>query len=341
MPGRSRSPSSRSTSPRLVRAVVAARLPEATLDVPATAIVIETDPRRLERILANLLDNAREHAPGAPVEVSLALDRCELVIAVFDRGPGVPPDQLERYLRALLQGRPVPPRREQRPGPGDRGRARGAARRLPDRGQPRRRGPADRAPAACDLIVTARRRDGDRPGGCWAPDRSQPGARPMKPMPRLLASGLVASSRSSRPAAGPPAASGPSRASPRPVRGATGPDLTPGPSDGVTPSRAVDRAVRRADRNARRQRPPAPTATPGARRDHDRSELLRARCRAGQHRPRAGPARGAQDDRRRDDGHEILLAGPTPIEGESSGPATAIPEGTRLLGLAVKSGSRP
>ena len=31
-----------------------------------------------------------------------------------------------------------------------------------------------------------------------------------------------------------------------------------------------------------------------------------------------------------------LLAGPTPIEGESFGPATAIPEGTRLLGLTVK-----
>jgi hypothetical protein len=31
-----------------------------------------------------------------------------------------------------------------------------------------------------------------------------------------------------------------------------------------------------------------------------------------------------------------LLAGPTPIEGESFGPSTAIPEGTRLLGLTVK-----
>jgi len=33
-----------------------------------------------------------------------------------------------------------------------------------------------------------------------------------------------------------------------------------------------------------------------------------------------------------------LLAGPTAAEGESFGPATAIPEGTRLLGLTVKSG---
>jgi hypothetical protein len=33
-----------------------------------------------------------------------------------------------------------------------------------------------------------------------------------------------------------------------------------------------------------------------------------------------------------------LLAGPTAIEGESFGPATAIPEGTRLLGLTIKNG---
>jgi len=92
--------------PRLVRTVVAARLPEATLDVPATPIVIDTDPRRLERILGNLLDNAREHAPGAPVEVSLTSDDGELVIAVFDRGPGVPPDQLDRIFERFYKADP-------------------------------------------------------------------------------------------------------------------------------------------------------------------------------------------------------------------------------------------
>jgi signal transduction histidine kinase len=92
--------------PRLVRTVVTARLPEASLHLPTEPLVIETDPRRLERILGNLLDNAREHAPGAPVEVSLASTGGELVLAVSDRGPGVPPDRLERIFERFYKADP-------------------------------------------------------------------------------------------------------------------------------------------------------------------------------------------------------------------------------------------
>ena len=90
----------------LVRAVVAARLPEATLAVPLHALVVETDPRRLERILGNLLDNAREHAPGAPVEVGLSADDQELTIVVADRGPGVTPDRLPLIFERFSKGDP-------------------------------------------------------------------------------------------------------------------------------------------------------------------------------------------------------------------------------------------
>ena len=71
-------------------------------------LVIETDPRRLDRILANLLDNAREHAPGAPVD-GLARDRRtagEIVVAVTDRGPGVPPDRLARIFERFYKADP-------------------------------------------------------------------------------------------------------------------------------------------------------------------------------------------------------------------------------------------
>lgn len=83
---------------RLVAAVVAARLPAASLAMPATAVRASTDPRRLERILGNLLDNAREHAPGASVEVSLVAVRAGAVITVADRGPGVPAQALARLF---------------------------------------------------------------------------------------------------------------------------------------------------------------------------------------------------------------------------------------------------
>ena len=115
---------------RLVATVAAARLPEAALDLPDRPLVVETDPRRLERILGNLLDNAREHAAGAPVEVTLARggrrDRPGGG-GPWPRRPARPP---RADLRAVLQGRPVAPRWEQRAGAGDRRRTRGSAGRI-------------------------------------------------------------------------------------------------------------------------------------------------------------------------------------------------------------------
>ena len=117
-PGRGRSPRP------------ACRRPRSTS--PTTPIVIDTDPRRLERILGNLLDNAREHAPGRAGR-GLAGRRSTVSwsIAVVRSRPRRPARPARAHLRALLQGRPVAPRREQRPRPGDRRGARGAARRLP------------------------------------------------------------------------------------------------------------------------------------------------------------------------------------------------------------------
>jgi two-component system sensor histidine kinase MtrB len=90
----------------LARSVAAARLPDAALVLPAVPLIVETDSRRLERILGNLLDNAREHAAGSPVEVALAVDRGEISLAVSDRGPGVPPDRLERIFERFYKADP-------------------------------------------------------------------------------------------------------------------------------------------------------------------------------------------------------------------------------------------
>ena len=91
---------------RLIRDVAAARLPDAVLELPDDRVVVETDPRRLERIVGNLLDNAREHAPGALVVVRLRAAIDEVRIAVLDRGPGVPPDRLGRIFERFYMADP-------------------------------------------------------------------------------------------------------------------------------------------------------------------------------------------------------------------------------------------
>lgn len=85
---------------RLIDAVVAARLPGAVVDAPAGGpLVVGSDPRRLERVIGNLLDNAREHAGGTGVRVSVERDHQGLSIAVADRGPGVPADRQDRIFQ--------------------------------------------------------------------------------------------------------------------------------------------------------------------------------------------------------------------------------------------------
>jgi two-component system, OmpR family, sensor histidine kinase MtrB len=80
---------------RLVETVRASRSPGARFVPPASPVVIDADPRRLERIVGNFLDNAREHAANAAVEIAIEPRDDDIVIAVSDRGPGVPPDRLE------------------------------------------------------------------------------------------------------------------------------------------------------------------------------------------------------------------------------------------------------
>ena len=89
---------------RIVTGAVAARLAAAEVSLPPDPVVVDTDSRRLDRILGNLLDNARDHAPGASVEMSLTRTREGAVIVVADRGPGVAPDALphlfDRFYKA-------------------------------------------------------------------------------------------------------------------------------------------------------------------------------------------------------------------------------------------------
>ena len=87
-----------------VRSIVASRLPEASVQAPGGQVVVDGDVRRLDRIIGNLLDNARAHAPGAAVEVTVARDAGGATVRVADRGPGAPRDALahlfDRFYKA-------------------------------------------------------------------------------------------------------------------------------------------------------------------------------------------------------------------------------------------------
>ena len=82
----------------LVRTIVAARAPGVPVSGPDATVTVHTEPRRLERILGNLLDNAREHAPGARVDVRVRARGDWAYIEVLDDGPGIPEDRIRNVF---------------------------------------------------------------------------------------------------------------------------------------------------------------------------------------------------------------------------------------------------
>ncbi|GAA4936164.1 two-component system sensor histidine kinase MtrB [Actinomycetospora succinea] len=67
-------------------------------------VLAEVDPRRVERILRNLLANAIDHGESRPIEVRLAADEGALAVVVRDHGIGLKPGEaglvFNRFWRA-------------------------------------------------------------------------------------------------------------------------------------------------------------------------------------------------------------------------------------------------
>lgn len=77
---------------------------EIELRLPDTPVIAEVDPRRVERVLRNLVGNAVEHGEAKPVQVTLASDDAAVAITVRDHGIGLKPGEerlvFNRFWRA-------------------------------------------------------------------------------------------------------------------------------------------------------------------------------------------------------------------------------------------------
>ncbi len=82
---------------RFLAAIAARRAPQAAVEVPE-GLRVRSDRRRLERIVTNLVDNAREHADAVGLTVTARTEDTTLIIEVADLGPGVADDELERIF---------------------------------------------------------------------------------------------------------------------------------------------------------------------------------------------------------------------------------------------------
>lgn len=69
------------------------------------SVTAQVDPVHLERIVENLLNNARQHlAQGVPIWVSVSADDGGAVIAVEDGGPGIPPAIADTIFEPFRRG---------------------------------------------------------------------------------------------------------------------------------------------------------------------------------------------------------------------------------------------
>jgi two-component system sensor histidine kinase KdpD len=80
-----------------------------TIKLPHDLPLVEIDSLLIERVFANLLENAVKYTPpGTPIEISAASDQNELVVTVSDQGSGIPAGEekriFEKFYRVANEG---------------------------------------------------------------------------------------------------------------------------------------------------------------------------------------------------------------------------------------------
>jgi two-component system sensor histidine kinase KdpD len=75
------------------------------VDIAGESPLVNVDPVQIQRVLANLIENALKFSPpDSPVHVRLTATRREGIVRVVDQGPGVPLDELERIFEPFHRG---------------------------------------------------------------------------------------------------------------------------------------------------------------------------------------------------------------------------------------------
>ncbi|HEV3318599.1 MAG TPA: ATP-binding protein [Solirubrobacteraceae bacterium] len=88
---------------------LSAKTEEFTLSVDRELPLVRADSAQLERAFVNVLENARRHSGGHPVSVRARAVRTHagendrVIVRIVDRGPGIPPLQLERVFEPFYR----------------------------------------------------------------------------------------------------------------------------------------------------------------------------------------------------------------------------------------------
>ena len=99
-------PTSIAIRPLLEELAARARETGVQATVSSADCVASAPPHALRRVLGNLLANAQRYGGGQPVELHAQLEQGGVRIGVLDRGPGIPPEQLDAVFRPFHRVEP-------------------------------------------------------------------------------------------------------------------------------------------------------------------------------------------------------------------------------------------